>query len=74
LDLLQQLASAAKSAGNGKPKESGSNASAISGLAASFVQHDPATGQPFLKLPVPSPEVLDRTLQAVGSLLELFRR
>jgi hypothetical protein len=74
LDLLQQLAAAAQTAGNGKPRESGSSTSTMPGLAASFVQHDPATGQPYFRLPVPSPEVLDRTLQAVGSLLELFRR
>jgi hypothetical protein len=74
LDLLQQLAAAAQPAGNGKPREAGSIASAIPGFAASLVQHDPATGNPYLRLPVPSPEVLDRTLQAVGSLLELFRR
>jgi superfamily II DNA or RNA helicase len=74
LDLLQQLAAASAKGGNGKQGENGSNAGAIAGLPASFIQHDAATGQPYLRLPVPSPDVMDRALQAVGSLLELFRR
>ena len=74
LDLLQQLANSARTPGTATPNGNGSSSDAISGLAASFVQRDATTGQPYLRLPVPSPEVLDRTLQAVGSLLELFRR
>jgi len=75
LDLLQQLAAACRTTSDGPSKENGSKApNAAAGLASSFVQHDAKTGQPYLRLPVPTPEVLDRTLQAVGSLLELFRR
>jgi superfamily II DNA/RNA helicase len=39
-----------------------------------FVQRDPQTGQNYLKIPVPSPEVLDRALQTIGNLLDQFRR
>jgi len=75
LDLLQQLAAACRTTSDGPSKENGSKApNAAAGLASSFVQHDAKTGQPYLRLPVPTPEVPDRTLQAVGSLLELFRR
>jgi superfamily II DNA or RNA helicase len=73
LDLLQQIVAASRPPADGN----GTRVLTISdpaGVAASFVQRDAATGQPYLRLPVPSPEVLDRTLEAVGSLLELFRR
>ena len=39
-----------------------------------FVQRDPQTGQDYLKIPMPSPEVLDRALQSIGTLLDRFRR
>jgi len=39
-----------------------------------FVQRDPQTGQNYLKIPVPGPEVLDRALQTIGNLLDQFRR
>jgi hypothetical protein len=73
LDLLQQIAAAAKTGGDGGGKTNGSNDS-FAGLGASFEERDAATGKPYFRLPVPSPELLDRALQAVGSLLELFRR
>jgi hypothetical protein len=41
---------------------------------ASFVQRDERTGEPFLKLPVPPPEVLDQALRAVGRLLDGLRK
>ncbi len=40
----------------------------------SFVHRDPETGQTYLRLPVPSPEVLDRALAGIGQLLDAFRR
>jgi len=40
----------------------------------SFVQRDPETGRDYLKIPMPNPEVLDRTLQATSALLDRFRR
>jgi hypothetical protein len=38
------------------------------------VRRDPETGEPFLRLPVPSPEVLDQILGAASALLERVRR
>jgi hypothetical protein len=36
------------------------------------VTRDERTGETYVKLPVPPPEVLDRALQAFGALLESF--
>jgi superfamily II DNA or RNA helicase len=66
LALLQQLATAAHPARQAAP----SNAS-TSGL--SLVRHDPATGEQYLRIPVPPPEVLDQALKTIGTLLERFR-
>jgi hypothetical protein len=38
------------------------------------VVHDERTGERYLKLPVPPPDVLDQALRAVGTLLESLRR
>jgi hypothetical protein len=40
----------------------------------SLVQRDDRTGETYLKLPVPPPEVLDQALQAFGALLQSFRK
>jgi superfamily II DNA or RNA helicase len=64
--LLQQLAGA-----------SGGNSSMPSGHTAaprSFVQRDEQTGETYLKLPVPPPEVVNKALEAFGALLESFRK
>lgn len=39
-----------------------------------FVHRDPQTGEDYLRIPMPSPETLDRTLHTIGSLLDRFRR
>lgn len=62
LTLLEQLAAASRTPPEQRPQ----------GL--SFVQRDPSTGQDYLRIPVPGPEVLDRALQAIGSLLNRFDR
>jgi superfamily II DNA or RNA helicase len=60
LTLLEQVAAASRSsAGAGAP-----------GLR--FVERDPETGRDYLRIPMPGPDVLDRALQAIGSLLERF--
>ncbi len=61
LTLLDQLAAVSRPSSDAR-----------AGL--SFVQRDPQTGQTYLKIPVPSPEVLDRALQTIGNLLDQFRR
>ena len=66
LALLEELASGARNrpggdtAANGKP-----------GL--SIVHRDEKTGESYMKIPVPSPEVLDQALSTIGQLLEQFR-
>jgi len=63
LSLLQQLAAGKSSAASGK--ESG-------GL--NIVHRDPKTGESYLKIPAPSPEVVDRILGAVSTFLEQLRK
>lgn len=65
LTLLEQLAAASRS-----PQPS---SSAGSRTSPALVARDETTGQPYLKLPMPSPEVLDNVLRAVGTLLERLR-
>jgi superfamily II DNA or RNA helicase len=64
--LLQQFVGGAPpatpAAGNGLPS------------ARSLVTRDERTGETYLKVPVPAPEVLDQALQAVGALLQSLRR
>jgi superfamily II DNA or RNA helicase len=38
-----------------------------------FVHRDPQTGEDYLRIPAPSPEVLDRVLQTIGALVDRFR-
>jgi superfamily II DNA or RNA helicase len=74
LSLLEQLAATARSgaSGNGSKNDGVADRKAPAGL--SIVRHDPKTGAPYLHLPVPSPDVLDRILSAAGELLKGLRR
>ena len=69
LSFLQGLAAAARDTG-GCP--SGGRA-APSGPGLSFIRRDHATGEPYLHVPMPKPEVLDRFLAAAGELLGRMR-
>jgi superfamily II DNA or RNA helicase len=40
----------------------------------SFVQRDPQTGEQYLRLPMPSPDVLDRALSTIATVLDRFRQ
>lgn len=62
LAWFEQFAAVAQAARNGR----------ADGLRV--IHRDPQTGQDYLKVPVPSPEVLDRALQTIGSLLNRFRQ
>ncbi len=64
--LLQQLTAAS---GGGSPAPTG-NAAA----PRSLVQRDEQTGETYIKLPVPSPEVVNQALEAFGALLQSFRK
>jgi superfamily II DNA or RNA helicase len=61
LSLLEQLAAAARTS----PDER-------QGLR--FIERDSQTGRDYLRIPMPSPDVLDRTLGMIGALLDRFRR
>jgi superfamily II DNA or RNA helicase len=61
--LLQQLVASAKP-----------GAAPLSTPSPSLIQRDERTGERYVKLPVPPPEVLDQALQAVGVLLQSLRQ
>jgi superfamily II DNA or RNA helicase len=58
--------------------QNGGAAGAAGPLAAgalkSLVKRDESTGESYLKLPVPSTEVIDKALRAIGGLLESLKR
>jgi hypothetical protein len=74
LKLLEELAVASRSASKPGTTSQGEmaalNSNLSHNLAASWIGRDEQTGQSFLKLPMPKPEVLDQALQAIGALLE----
>jgi superfamily II DNA or RNA helicase len=46
---------------------------ATGGGASSLITRDEKTGETYIKMPVPPPEVLDQALQAFGALLQSLR-
>ena len=75
--LLQQFAAASGVGGGGgqaaKPTTAPSGVPARA-PASPFVARDERTGETYLKLPVPPPEVVEQVLKTVGSLLEGLRK
>lgn len=67
--LLQQVASAGPD-GSSRPRPAGASAGGVQSL----LRRDERTGETYLKLPVPEPEVLDQVVKAVGALLEGLRK
>lgn len=72
LSILEQLASASRSPAATQPTPSAPKPAAPQ--AASFIHRDERTGENYFKLPVPNPEVLDRALGAIGTLLERWKQ
>ncbi len=66
LSLLQQLATPSDQRDAGRP--------ASGPTPRSLIQRDERTGESFLKLPVPPPEVLNQALQAFGALLQSLQK
>jgi hypothetical protein len=64
--LLQQMATTSRPAAKG--------ALAAPSQASSFVARDERTGEQYIRLPMPRPEVVDQALQAFGALLHGLRR
>ncbi len=67
LSFLQQIT--AHSDGNGDIA-AGQAARSV----APLIQKDPVTAEPYLRLPVPSPEVINQLLNAASELISRFRR
>jgi hypothetical protein len=69
LAVLEELAAAAR-------QRVSNGSSSHASEAPRFVEtiRDEQTGRAYLKLPMPDPEVLDRALQAIGTLLDGVRR
>ena len=70
LSVLEELAAGSGAAG---PDAKGVKASSRPAAGGSLLHRDEHTGQAYMKIPVPSPEVLEQALGAIGSLLERFR-
>ncbi len=70
LSVLEELAAGSRAAatddGNTKP-----SSQPVAG--GSLLHKDQHTGETYMKIPVPSPEVLEQALGAIASLLERFR-
>jgi superfamily II DNA or RNA helicase len=66
LSMLQQLAAASRPSANSAPESSPAG--------ISLVHRDERTGESYLKLPMPNPEVIDQVLTAVSTLLDRFRK
>jgi superfamily II DNA or RNA helicase len=66
LSLLEQLAKAART-----PT---AEAGAITRSGLSLVHRDAQTGERYLRVPMPAPDVLDRALGSIAALLDQFRR
>ncbi len=65
--LLQHLAAASSTAnGAGTP-------AAASLKGQSFIHRDASTGEPYLRIPMPKPEVLDQALRTLSALLDSLR-
>jgi hypothetical protein len=73
LTLLENLAAAARQGANGKKGSRGGNGKGANGDNPFRTQRDPRTGQLLLQFPLPDADLLDRTLTAVGNLLEAVR-
>ncbi len=65
--LLQQVVGASREASAPGPARPGS-------AVPSLLARDERTGETFLKLPVPPPDVLEQLIRGVGSLLEGLRK
>jgi superfamily II DNA or RNA helicase len=66
--LLQQFVSGAR------PAASPSSGAKATPTTRSMVGRDEQTGEAYLKVPLPAPEVLDQALEAVSALLQNLRR
>ncbi|MEO5862582.1 MAG: hypothetical protein ABIW48_05225, partial [Burkholderiales bacterium] len=66
--LLQQLAAASSDAGDT------GTAAAPSDKGQSFIRRDLSTGESYLRIAMPAPEVLDQALRMLPTLLDSLRR
>lgn len=73
LTLLEQLAAAVRVPA-AAPEARGDGTLTVPRAGLSVIRRDPETGEDYLRLPMPSPEVLDRAVQTIGALLARFRK
>jgi len=73
LTLLEQLAAAVRVPA-AAPEARGDDTLTVPRAGLSVIRRDPETGEDYLRLPMPSPEVLDRAVQTIGALLARFRK
>ncbi len=71
LALLEQLTSAASC--KPAPMDGSGTARPRTVVGPSMVRHDADTGKPYLHLPMPSPDVLERVFSAAGDWLKNMR-
>jgi hypothetical protein len=69
LNILEQLAAQQSPRAQARTSQAPSQSRA-SGI--SIIHRDERTGESYMKLPVPSPEVLEQALGAIGAILEKF--
>jgi hypothetical protein len=68
--LLERLGQAL-GAGQGAPKPSGvAGSPSLPGLPDSLLDRDHQTGRPYLKLPLPGPEIVAKVMDLLGGLLK----
>ncbi|MBI1913642.1 MAG: DEAD/DEAH box helicase [Planctomycetes bacterium] len=70
--LLQQVVGASKGASS--PEKTKPDGKTRAPAAPSLLARDEKTGETFLKLPVPPPDMLEQLIRGVGSLLEGLRK
>lgn len=68
LGLLEQMAAQSRRTAAGAEQSGEHGTGSI--IVPSMIHRDERTGEPYMKIPVPNPELLERALKAISALLE----
>ena len=71
---MKQSAGSGASVGNGSRSDGSRLVQPGHSPTAQLVQHDAETGEPYLKIPVPSKQVIDQALSALAQLVSRYGR
>ena len=71
LNVLEQLAAQSRSVSESSVRTGSAQPTGTTGI--SIIHRDERTGESYMKLPVPNPEVVEQALGAISKLLEQFR-